>query len=109
VGKSFWQRVSYRVKNPTQPEFAWQWQASSGQWPDQYQRDRLIQIQPNPPAPKHSPDHGYSSWLTLKDGRILFVDYTNYGDAAHRSHLYGVYLTPDDLRDIPTNSPTGSR
>jgi hypothetical protein len=109
VGKSFWQRVSYRVKNPTQPEFAWQWQASSGQWPDQYQRDRLIQIQPNPPAPKHFPDHGYSSWLTLKDGRILFVDYTNYGDAPDKSHLYGVYLTPDDLRDPPTKSPTESR
>jgi hypothetical protein len=31
----------------------------------------------------------------------MFVDYTNYGDAPNRSHLYGVYLTPDDLRDPP--------
>jgi hypothetical protein len=99
VGKSYWQRVSYRVFNPTEPQFTWQWQGSTNRWPDQYQRDRLIQIQPNPVAPKHSPDHGYSSWLPLKDGRILLVDYTNYGDVAGKSHLYGVYLTPEDLRD----------
>lgn len=99
VGKSWWQRVSYRVFNPSQPQFNWQWQASTGRWPDQYQRDRLIQIYPNPVAPGHNPDHGYSSWLTLKDGRILLVDYTNYGDAAGKSHLVGVYLTPEDLRD----------
>ena len=98
-GRSFWQRVSYRVFNPTEPQFTWQWQGSSGRWPDQYQRDRLIQIHANPVAPKRNPDHGYTSWLTLNDGRILLVDYTNYGDAPGKSHLVGVYLTPDDLRD----------
>jgi hypothetical protein len=100
-GRSFWQRVSYRVYNPTEPQFNWQWQAGSGRWPDQYQRDRLIQLHANPFTPQHSPDHGYSSWLTLGDGRILLVDYTNYGDAPNKSHLVGLYLTPDDLRDPP--------
>ena len=100
-GRSFWQRVSYRVFNPAEPQYTWQWKASNGRWPDQYQRDRLIQIHANPVAPKHSPDHGYSSWLPLRDGRILLVDYTNFGDEAGKSHLVGVYLIAADLRDRP--------
>jgi len=100
-GRSWWQRVTYRVFNPTQPVFTWHWQAKDGKWPDQYQRDRLIQIHSNPLGPKHSPDHGYSSWLTLKDGRILLVDYTNYGDVPGKSHLVGVYLNPGDLAGAP--------
>lgn len=102
VGTSFWERVTYRVFNPTQPAFVWQWLAKDGKWPDQYQRDRLIQIHSNPIAPKHRPDHGYTSWLTLKDGRILFVDYSNRGDELNKSHLVGVYLTLDDLKDKPS-------
>jgi len=76
----------------------WHWQAASGLWPDQYQRDRLIQIYANPFIPGHSPDHGYSSWLTLPDGRIFLVDYSNRNDPAGKSHLVGVYIDQADLR-----------
>jgi hypothetical protein len=96
-GKSYWQRVTYRLQNPTQPLFNWQWQASQQRWPDQYQRERMIQIHANPVMPGRNPDHGYSSWLTLNDGRILLVDYTSRGDAPGKSHLVGVYITPEDL------------
>jgi hypothetical protein len=94
-GESRWRRVSYQVKNPTLKNYHWSWVASEGHWPDQYQRERLIQVHANHPAQK--PDHGYSSWLTLKDGRIFLVDYTNYRDVLGTSHLVGVYLTPNDL------------
>jgi len=98
LGRSSWQEVTYRVDNPAQPPVRWHWQASAGAWPDQYQRDRLIQIYGNPAVPGHSPDHGYTSWLTLADGRILLVDYTNRDDPAGKSHLVGVYLQPGDLQ-----------
>ncbi|WP_438481333.1 sialidase family protein [Oleiharenicola lentus] len=101
-GKSHWQRVTYRVFNPAQPVFVWQWLVKDGKWPDQYQRDRLIQIHSNPIGPKHRPDHGYTSWLQLKDGRILLVDYTNRGDAPGKSHLVAVYINPEDLSDKPS-------
>ena len=44
-----------------------------------------------------APDHVYPSWLVLDDGRIMFVDYTNFGDDPGRSHLVGVYLEPGDI------------
>ena len=96
-GRSFWQRVTYSVENQTQPPFLWHWEIESRKWPDQYQRDRLIQIYANPNTPHHHPDHGYSSWLPLEDGRIFLVDYTNRGDTGGKSHLVGVYLNPQDL------------
>lgn len=96
AGASFWKRVTYRVTNPSLPQTNWVWQASAGEWPDEYQRRRLIQIHANHPDQKPSPDHGYSSWLELPDGRIFLVDYTNCGDQPHKSHLVGVYLHPED-------------
>ena len=56
----------------------------------------LIQIHAKAPVPEHGPDHGYSSWLVLPDGRIRFVDYTNCGDPVNKSHLVGAYLTAED-------------
>lgn len=97
AGRSFWKSVRYDAGNPTIGDCAWEWRAASGQWPDQYQRDRLIQIHVNELTESHSPDHGYSSWLVLPDGRIIFVDYTNYGDKPSKSHLVGVYLETEDL------------
>lgn len=98
TGRSVWKSVSYSVKNPTLDDIEWSWDASQGLWPDEYQRRRLIQIHANPPGQKARPDHGYSSWLMLDDGRIMLVDYTNFGDEPDRSHLVGVYLEPEDIQ-----------
>lgn len=97
VGKSYWRSFSCSIKNRTQGPFAWSWQASAGLLPDDYARRRLIQIHANAPVPEHGPDHGYSSWLVLPDGRILFVDYTNFGDPANKSHLVGAYIDAADI------------
>ena len=96
-GVSRWKGVSYDVKNPTHPDYSWSWEAASGEWPDQYQRDRLIQIHANHPDQKPIPDGGYSSWVILEDGRILFVDYTNCGDPPGQSHVVAAFLDPEDL------------
>lgn len=96
-GRSYWKRVSYSLGNPTLDDFSWTWNASSGEYPDQYQRDRMIQIHGNHPAQQPWPDHGYSSWVQRDDGSIYFVDYTNAGDVPDTSHLVGAYI---DLEDI---------
>ena len=96
-GKSSWRAVSFSSKNRTLEDWSWNWSASSGDYPDQYQRNRLVQIHGNHPDQKPHPDHGYSSWLTLPDGRIIFIDYTNCGDIPGQSHIVGVYLNPEDI------------
>jgi hypothetical protein len=97
TGRSFWRRVSYSVKNQTLDDVEWSWDVSDGVLPDEYQRTRMVQIHANDPDQKPSPDHGYTSWLHLADGRIMLVDYTNCGDEPGRSHLVGVHLDPADI------------
>ena len=97
-GRSTWRSVSFTSKNRTLEDWSWQWSAASGEYPDQYQRDRFLQIHANHPDQGKGPDHGYSSWLTLPDGRIILVDYTNYGDEPGKSHIVGVFIDPKDIR-----------
>ncbi len=96
-GRSYWRRVSYRLGNPNLDDFSWEWAAKSGAFPDQYQRDRMIQIHANHPAQKPWPDHGYSSWIQREDGGVYLVDYTNAGDAADTAHLVGVNIDGADI------------
>lgn len=97
TGSSRWRHVHYRVENPIAGVYEWEWRARDGRYPDQYQRDRLIQIHANRPDQRPGPDNGYSSWLMLPDGRIILVDYTNCGDEPGKSHLVGVHLTAEDI------------
>ena len=96
-GSSYWRRVSYRLRNPALVDFDWSWDAASGQYPDQYQRERMIQLHGNHPAQQPWPDHGYSSWIQRADGSIYLVDYSNAGDAPNTAHLVGMEIAPGDL------------
>ena len=96
-GRSSWKNVTYDVKNPTLNDHSWKFDAADGRWPNQYQRDRLIQIHGNHPDQQPWPDHGYSSWVVLDDGKIMFVDYTNCGDVPKTSHLVGTFIDPEKL------------
>ena len=97
AGTSWWRRVRYETRNPRLTDWRWDWEAAGGRWPDQYQRDRLTQVHGNHPDQQPGPDHGYSSWLQQEDGTIVFVDYTNLGDADGKSHLVGAVIDPQDL------------
>ncbi len=98
-GKSTWSYVRYKVKNPTRPDYTFEWSKDDGLYPDQYQRDRLtlIHANRNPAITSGYPDHGYCSWVMLDDGRIMFVDYTNLGTKQGKSRLIGCYLDPKEL------------
>jgi hypothetical protein len=41
----------------------------NGKFPDQYQLDRIIEIE----ASAHGWDHGYSGWVQVEDGRVFVV------------------------------------
>ena len=97
AGTSWWRRVRYETRNPRLTDWRWQWEAASGRWPDQYQRERLTQVHGNHPDQQPGPDHGYSSWLQQEDGTIVFVDYTNLGDDGGKSHLVGAFIRPQEL------------
>ena len=98
TGKSWWRRVSYQVTNETEAAHHWGWQAQSGEHPDQYQLDHMLELHANYPSATHKPDNGYSSWAELSDGRFFMVDYSNRGDPRALSHLYGVYFSLEDFR-----------
>src|SRR5262249_56767162 len=51
--------VTWRAANETEPEIFWSWEARSGKFPDQYQLDRMLAINPNPPVEGRRPDNGY--------------------------------------------------
>lgn len=96
-GRSYWRRVSYQARNATLEDYAWSWRADSRTFPDQYQRERMIQIHANHPAQQPWPDHGYSSWIQRDHGGIYLVDYTNAGDSPDTAHLVGVNIDLDDI------------
>lgn len=96
-GDVWFEHVNYRSVNETEPEYVWNWHARRGKLPDQYQIDRMLEINPNPPVSGQRTDNGYSSWLQLPDGEILMVDYSNRGDKAPASHLYAARFA---LRDF---------
>jgi BNR repeat-like domain len=97
TGTSCWQTVSYLTRNQTEPEHCWVWDARGGQYPDQYELDRLLELHPNT---HERPDNGYSSWLPLAGGEILVLDYTNQDDPLGQSHIVGCRLRAEDFQTM---------
>lgn len=96
-GEAWFRHVTWHAVNETEPEIFWSWDAKSGRFPDQYQIDRMLEINPNPPVTGRRPDNGYSSWLELPGGDIYMVDYTTRGDAPPQSHLYAARFRAGDF------------
>jgi hypothetical protein len=96
-GEVWFRDLTYYHRNQTELDHLWSWQAKLGQYPDQYQMDRILEVHDNPPGEEQAPDNGYSSWVELPDGQIFMVDYSNRGDPAPTAHLYGAYFSPADF------------
>ena len=96
-GESCWQSVSLRVTNPTLSEYEYNWQASSGQYPNQYERDNLLEIAYDPKG-----DVGEPHSVELPDGRIYCVYHTaaksEKGRVESRNpYIMGCYIHLSDL------------
>jgi BNR repeat-like domain len=89
---SLWRSVSVKVRNRRDSSVAWSWQASSGRYPDQFRRDRVVLIEPN--GSFAGGNSGYSGWDQMPDGRIAIADYTPGNPPAERP-LLRVYVVPE--------------
>ncbi len=97
AGSVIWHRVRYEVKNQSEPPYRLAWQPSNGH-PDQYQLDRMLVVNANPPKdPDFPPDNGYSSFVPMPDGSIYLVDYITRGDPKPTSHLYRARFSLSDF------------
>lgn len=67
---SYWRSAKVAVSNSKDYSIDWSWEASSGKYPDQFRRDRMVVLD-------YTGDSGYSGWTQREDGSIVIVDYTN--------------------------------
>ena len=95
-GESYWQWLNITVKNKTTPDLSWNWDASSGEYPDQYQRDNIVEVDWDPQA-----DFGGSTWVQFPDGEIFCAYYTAEETGHQRPYIKGCYLKPSDFRADP--------
>ena len=86
--------VRYQVENPSDHDHRYAWQAASDEYPNQYEIDRWLELDYNS---NPNPDHGYSSWVLLPDGRLFVADYTNEDSPPGKASLKGYYLRPEEL------------
>ena len=93
-GTARWFRAEYTVNNPTEPAHSWQWDAGSGQFPNQYEIDRWLEVDYNS---NPRPDHGYSSWIEYPDGEIFLIDYTNEESPPGKALIKGYRLRAEDF------------
>lgn len=74
AGRSEWQSISVQQDAVTFPTYTWQWDASSGVYPDQYRRNRMVMLEIE--GSNKNSDVGYGGWTQLDDGTIFVADYT---------------------------------
>jgi hypothetical protein len=81
--------VEYGIANRYDNDYHWTWSAGSEELPDAYSRTRWEPIHRN--TSPH-PDHGYSTWVELEDGRLLVLDYTNEDAPEGKAYLEGFHV-----------------
>ena len=103
TGCSLWRRFE-AVNDDPDPKIGRRvmaWDAASGDFPDQYQLDHIIEVE----ATTNGHDNGYSGWVQLDDGRIFVVNYTDDTAAAGKANpsmlgvpwIRGTWLDAEDL------------
>jgi hypothetical protein len=100
TGCSVWRRFEARLDDPRTGSHAVAWSANRGEFPDQYQLDRVVEID----GTIAGWDQGYSGWIQLGDGRILIVNYTDdtarwnrYYPNGGTSWIRGTFVTSAEL------------
>jgi len=101
TGHSIWKRFEVRLEDPKTGVRTVSWNAASGEFPDQYQLDRMLEIE----GTISGRDQGYSGWIQFEDGRLLVLNYTD--DTARTNcaedpgfgvpWIRGTYVLPSDL------------
>ena len=99
TGYSIWRNFTLTMDDPQTGRYTSSWSADSGEFPDQYQLDHIIEVE----ASVAGADQGYSAWTEFDDGRIFIAAYTDdgaptlWGSNMGISWMRGTFLEPDDL------------
>ena len=93
VGESYWKSISVEIDNRTTPDVSLAWNAANESYPDQYQRDHIVEVDWDPQA-----DFGGSDWVQFPDGEIFVAYYAAEETHHQRPYIKGCYLRPTDFR-----------
>ncbi len=96
-GEAYWASIKLSIENPRHPPHSYEWSAGSGRLPNQYEEDRMVEI-----------ENGYGqsiyflgqvSWVQLPDGRIFLAAGRQYvrPDGRRSSWIKGCYLREEDF------------
>lgn len=96
-GEAHWRSVSLTISNPRHARHEYEWRASSGQVPNQYEEDRMIEIENNYGGSIYFV--GQVSWVQFPDGEIFLVTGRQYLRAGGKrsSWLRGCMLREEDF------------
>ena len=97
---SIWKSIRVNVQNMRDHSVSWEWNASSGKYPDQYRRDRIVKLEAN--ASFILGNSGYSSWTQRPDGTVVVADYTCTDKGLAHPLVRVYHLSPADLRVMMT-------
>ena len=99
TGYSIWRSFTLTMDDPHTGRYTSSWSAASGEFPDQYQLDHMIEVE----ASVAGADQGYSAWVELDDGKIFVAAYTDdgapalWGSNMGISWMRGTFLESGDL------------
>jgi hypothetical protein len=96
-GEAQWRSVKMVIDNPHHPRREYQWEAKSGQLPNQYEHDRIIEIDNNYGG--NSYHAGQAHWTQFADGEIFMVTGRQFqtDDGKRGGWLLGCRLDEDDF------------
>ena len=95
AAQSDWRKIGVRLENPNDHSIHWQWDASSGKFPDQFRRDRIVCLERSNSF--FHGDNGYSGWTQLPNGQIVISDYTRGFESAPNPFIRSYVLRQDEL------------
>jgi len=98
-GEAHWRSVRMVIRNPIHPIHDFSWDARSGQLPNQYEEDRMIDIENNYGGLGGFYFTGQVAWVQFPDGEIFLVSGRQYLDTMGRrnSWLRGCTLHEEDF------------
>jgi hypothetical protein len=96
-GESHWRSLRMKISNPARTDHLFSWEASSGDLPNQYEEDRMVEIEN-----KYGESIyylGQASWVQFPDGHLFVSTGIQYlrPDGRRSSWIRGCHLEEDDL------------
>ncbi len=96
-GEAHWVSIRVEIENPNHPPHAYEWSAGSGTLPNQYEENRMVEIENGYGQSIYL--LGQASWVQFPDEEIFLVTGRQYlrSDGRRSSWIRGCYLKEEDF------------